>query len=154
MWGVIGIIIMMSAAFITSQIVGTGGFGFGGVLNFAGGVFQGNQAAMQLYNLVLYPFLKLVMVIVMGILFLIVIMHCYSFLVNPDEKIKQHARTIILWNALGILVIIFAKALVETIYGKETQVVNGSATTLGDIGGGLLADKSFAWLYVVLNRVM
>ncbi len=73
---------------------------------------------------------------------------------NPDEKIKQHAKTIMIWNAIGILTIIFAKGLAETIYGKQEDVINPSATSLADIGTGILADKSFGWLYVVLNRVM
>lgn len=94
------------------------------------------------------------MFIVMGVLFLILLLHTYRFLLNPDEKIKQHARTIIIWNAIGILTIIFAKALTETIYGTQEDVVNQNATSLADIGTGVLADKSFAWLYVVLNWVM
>lgn len=94
------------------------------------------------------------MFVVIGVLFLILILHMYRFLMNPDEKIKQHARVIMVRNAMGILMIIFAKSLAETIYGRQEDVINPSATSLADIGTGILADKSFAWIYVVLNRVM
>ncbi|MBP6910246.1 hypothetical protein KBC03_01460 [Patescibacteria group bacterium] len=116
--------------------------------------FQGNTAARKLYSTIIFPFLKMIMFVVIGVLFLILILHMYRFLMNPDEKIKQHAKTIMIWNAIGILTIIFAKGLAETIYGKQEDVINPSATSLADIGTGILADKSFGWLYVVLNRVM
>lgn len=96
----------------------------------------------------------MIMFIVLGVLFLILVLHTYRFLMNPDDKIKSHARTIIMWNAIGILTIIFAKSIVETIYGRQQDVINPNATSLADIGTGILADKSFGWLYVVLNRVM
>lgn len=139
---------MLSASFIANRLVGSGG-----VLDFVQ-QFQGNVAAWKLYSLIIFPFLKMIMFIVIGILFLVLILHMYRFLMNPDDKIKQNARTIIIWNAIGILTILFAKAIVETIYGRQEDVINPNATSLADIGTGVLADKSFSWLYVVLNWVM
>lgn len=148
LWGVVGIIVMLSASFIASRLIGSGG-----VLDF-NGFFQGNIAAWKLYSLIIFPFLKMIMFVVIGVLFLILLLHMYRFVISPDDKIKEHAKTIIIWNTIGILTIIFSKSLVETIYGKEAEVVNPFATSLADIGSGILADKSFAWLYVVLNWVM
>lgn len=148
LWWVVGIIVMLSASFIANRLVGSGG-----VLDFVQ-QFQGNVAAWKLYSLIIFPFLKMIMFIVIGILFLVLILHMYRFLMNPDDKIKQNARTIIIWNAIGILTILFAKAIVETIYGRQEDVINPNATSLADIGTGVLADKSFSWLYVVLNWVM
>lgn len=96
----------------------------------------------------------MVMFLVIGVLFLILVVHMFRFMISPDDKIKEHAKTIILWNAIGILTIIFSKSLAETIYGKQADVINPNATSLANIGTGILADKSFARLYVVLNRVM
>lgn len=107
-----------------------------------------------MYSMILFPFLKMVMFLVIGILFLILMLHMFRFLLSPDEKIKQHAKTILIWNGVGILTILFAKSVTETIYGKQEDVINPNATSLADIGTGVLADKDFAWLYVVLNRVM
>lgn len=139
---------MFSAAFIANRLVGAQG-----VLDFTG-AFQGNTAARKLYDLIIFPFLKMVMYIVIGMLFLVLLIHFYRFLVSPDEKIKEHSKTILIWNSIGVLLIIFAKSLTETIYGKQTDVINPNATSLADIGTGILADKSFGWLYVVLNRTM
>lgn len=148
LWWVVGIIVMMSAAFIGNRLIGAGW-----VLDFTQ-IFQWNTAAWKLYSMIIFPFIKMIMFIVIGVLFLILILHTYRFLMNPDDKVKQHARTIIMRNAIGILTIIFAKSIVETIYGKQQDVINPNATSLADIGTGILADKSFGWLYVVLNRVM
>ncbi len=145
--GVVGIIIILSASFIANRLVGSGG-----VLDFT--QLQGNVAARKLYSLIIFPFLKMIMFVVVGVLFLILLLHMFRFLMNPDDKIKQHARTIIIWNAVGILTILFSKSIVETIFGRQEDVVNPNATSLADIGAGVLADKSFAWLYVVLNWVM
>lgn len=128
LWGVVGIIIMLSAAFIANRLVGSGG-----VFDFTQ-AFTGNTAAWKLYSMIIFPFLKMIMFVVIGVLFLILILHMYRFLVNPDDKIKLHARTIIVRNAIGILVIIFAKSLAETIYGKQESVINPNATSLADIG--------------------
>lgn len=96
----------------------------------------------------------MIMFLVIGVLFLVLILHMYRFVISPDEKIKEHSKTIIIWNTIGMLTIIFAKSLAETVYGKQADVINPSATSLGNIGAGVLADKSFAWLYVVLNWAM
>lgn len=76
----------------------------------------------------------MIMFLVIGVLFLILLLHMYRFIMSPDDKIKEHARTIIVWNAIGILVIIFSKSLAETIYGKEAEVINPYATSLANIG--------------------
>lgn len=85
----------------------------------------------------------MLMFLIIGVLFLILLIHTYRFLTSPDEKIKEHAKTILIWNTMGILLIMFAKSLTETIYGKQTDVINPNATSLADIGTGILADKSF-----------
>ena len=76
----------------------------------------------------------MIMFLVIGVLFLILLLHMYRFVISPDEKIKEHAKTIIIWNAIGILTIIFSKSLAETIYGKQADVINPSATSLANIG--------------------
>jgi hypothetical protein len=48
---------------------------------------------------------------------------------SKPESSKQ-ARTIILRNAIGILVIIFAKQIIEVVYGREQDVVSATATNL------------------------
>lgn len=148
LWWVVGIIIMLSASFVANKLVWAQW-----VLDFSY-IFQWNTAAWKLYSLIIFPFLKMIMFLVIGVLFLVLILHMYRFVISPDEKIKEHSKTIIIWNTIGMLTIIFAKSLAETVYGKQADVINPSATSLGNIGAGVLADKSFAWLYVVLNWAM
>jgi hypothetical protein len=51
-------------------------------------------------------------------------------LFDPKDDSAKQARTIIVWNAIGILVIIFAKNIIETIFGLEQKVVDANATSL------------------------
>lgn len=52
-----------------------------------------------------------------------------------------------------MLLIIGARQLVEAIYGKRAEVTQ-EISNLGEIGSGILADKSIPILYQVINRVM
>lgn len=73
---------------------------------------------------------------------------------SPKDDAKQKAMTIIQRNAFGIIVIIFAKNLIETIYGTEAQVTSATATNLGQIGTGILADKQIPYVYTVINYII
>jgi hypothetical protein len=73
------------------------------------------------------------MYLVMGGLFLITLIRLGEFLQTPKDDIKNQAKTIIQRNAVGILVIIFAKNIIETLYGTEAQVTSKTTTNLGQI---------------------
>lgn len=52
-----------------------------------------------------------------------------------------------------MLVIIWAKQIVEVIYGKQDQIL-ANATNLGEIWSGILADKHIPILYQVINYAL
>jgi Type IV secretion system pilin len=148
-WWVVGIIIMISASFLVDTIVNQWVFAYS-----AGGEFLGNVTAQRIYRKLLFPFLKLAMYLVMGALFLITLVRLGEFLQTPKDDIKTQAKTIIQWNAVGILVIIFAKNIIETLYGSEAQVTSKTTTNLGQIGWGILTDKQIPYVYTILNWAM
>ncbi|MEI7478168.1 MAG: hypothetical protein WCJ81_06910 [bacterium] len=78
----------------------------------------------------MFPFVKMGMYLVVGILFVMALFRLISMVTSDKEETKKQAQTIIMYNAFGILVIIFAKAIIETIYGKQAQVVSSTATNL------------------------
>jgi uncharacterized membrane protein YidH (DUF202 family) len=148
-WWVIGIIVMTSATFLADVIVNQWIFAYD-----TGGNLLGNVSAQRIYRKLIFPFVKLGMYLVMWVLFLIMLLRVGEFLQSPKDDIKTQAKTIIQWNAVGILVIIFAKKIIETIYGTEAQIVSKTATNLGQIGGGILAEKQIPYAYTILNRAM
>jgi hypothetical protein len=55
---------------------------------------------------------------------------------------------------MGIIVIIFAKFLIESVFGTEAQVVSSTATNLGQVGTGAFAIKQLPFVYTVVNYLM
>ncbi len=146
-WGTVGIIIMMSANYITNII-------FDGV--FSGGdltVFNGATAVQIMYDSIVFPFLKMAIYIVIGIMFVMLLTRVFKFVLSPSDEIKNQSVTIIVWNTVSILIILMAKQLVEFVYGKKDDVLNQNAQNLGEFGGGILTNN-LPILYDILNRVL
>lgn len=57
-------------------------------------------------------------------------------------------------SAISILVIIWAKQLVEAVYWKQDDVLTQNAQNLWDMWGWILANKSIPILYTAINRIM
>jgi heme/copper-type cytochrome/quinol oxidase subunit 2 len=55
--------------------------------------------------------------------------------------------------AISILVIIWAKNIVEAVYGKQNEVFD-AASNLGDIWSWILADKNIPILYHIITRAI
>ena len=138
---------MMSANYITNII-------FDGV--FAGGdldVFNGVTSVQIIYDSIVFPFVKMAIYIVVGIMFVMLLARVFKFILSPSDDIKKKSITIIVWNVVAILIILLAKQLVEFVYGKKDEVLNDQAQNLGEFGGGLLTNN-LPILYAIINRVL
>ena len=142
---VIGIIVIMSAKFIGQNIFD--------LLNPQGGQIQWYTIASGLYDKVIYPFIKFAIYLVLGAMFIILISRVITFLFGSDTDAQKKAWTLIWWNIVSMLIIIWAKQIVEAIYGKQDQVVR-DITNLGDIGSWILADRNIPILYQVINYAL
>ena len=112
------------------------------------------ELAMQIYEKIAYPFIKIVVYLALWILFLLLAWKTFTFMTNTDGTTQKKAGTMIWRSAIGMLIIIWSKEIVEAIYGKQAEVMNASAQTLWEIGSWVLADKSIPILYSVINWVM
>jgi hypothetical protein len=144
-YGLVGIIVIMSAKYIWSNIYG--------ILTPAGGDIKWYQVAQKLYDQLAYPFIKFALYLVLGAMFVILLTRVMSFLFWTDADAKKKAGTLIWWNIIGMLVIIGAKQIVEAVYGKYDAVVK-DISNLGEIGSGVLADKQIPLVYTIVNRVL
>jgi hypothetical protein len=101
-FGVVGIIIMMSANFFAttlySSILSQGNLSYGSV--------QGFDIAQKLYNQILFPFIKIGIYLSLGVLFVMLASRVIGFVFGSDADTRKKAGTIITWNVLGMLVII------------------------------------------------
>ncbi len=152
LYGVIAILIMMSARYLTDVITwdimkmwmtGTGWF-----------TFDAPNMVFQIYEKIAFPFIKVLLYLVLWGLFIILAMQLIKYIFSTDDKAKKGAITIMSWNIIGMLVIIGSKQIIEAIYGSQESIVNANAQTLGDVGDAVLATKELPILYSVINRIM
>ncbi len=145
-YGVIGIIVIMSAKFIGQNVYD--------LLNPATGQIQWNILAVGLYNNIVYPFVKFAIYLVLGAMFVILVSRVITFLFGTDADAQKKAWTLIGWNVISMIVIIWAKQIVEAIYGKQAAVTSPNATNLGTIWSWILADKNIPIIYQIINYAL
>lgn len=110
--------------------------------------------ANQIYNKIAYPFIKIVIYLVLGVLFLVLAGKVFSLMSKSDWSSMKQATNMIARSAISMLIIIGSKQIVEAIYWKQSEVLNESAQNLWEIWSWLLANKSIPILYSVINWVM
>ena len=143
-YGVIGIILIVSAKYIGTSLVS--------ILTPGGGDIQWWQVAQDLYDKIAFPFIKFAMYLVLGAMFIILLSRVISFLFGSDTDAKKKAGTLIGWNLISMFVIIGAKQIIEAVYGKVDTVQ--SVSNLGEIWTGILANKNIPLIYHIINRVL
>ncbi len=152
-FGVLGIIIIQSAKFITSTYISiiTKVVPYDNTsqtINFA-------QSAYEIYNQLVMPFINVFMYVVIGTLFVILLVHVMRFITSSEEDVAAKAKSIMISNIVGIIVILLAKTMVETIYGKQETVIRSSAATnLWDIGTWVLAGADFTVVFSIVNYAL
>ena len=162
-FGVIGIIIMISAWYITETLFGVSGTWASWVLDFSNFSTQldGAPLAGQIYAGIIYPFLKIFMFVVIGVLFILVMINAFKYLFSGEEGIEKKALSILIYSVIGIFVILLAKEIVEFIYGSFDTVIDSVWESEGliDVGeplfsGGLDVAANFEMLRSIINRVL
>ncbi|MCX6825039.1 MAG: hypothetical protein NTY80_02330 [candidate division SR1 bacterium] len=144
-YGVVGIIVIMSARFIGQNVFD--------LLNPSGGQLKGFELASGLYNNIIYPFLKLAIYLTLGVMFVILVSRVITFLFGTDADAQKKAGTLIGWNVISMIIIIGAKQIVEAVYGAKDSVVK-DITNLGEVGSGVLANKNIPILYQFINYAL
>ena len=157
LWGVVGILIMYSALTISSWLVWKDGLS-GIIWEDVISATTWWTMASQLYNVVLKPFVSIFMYLIIWILLIFLLLSVIKLLTTPDkEETVTSAKTIIIWNIFGILVILSASSLVRLIYG---WAANTGATDLWAVSnaGGIFNTKDsysrtegIAWIFDIIN---
>lgn len=139
-WWIVGIVVMVSARYI--------GFVIWNDIFDAGTNtrLNGVEIADQIYSQVLYPFLKLGIYLVIGVLFLVVIVKSYKFVTNDEDTNTQTTINAIIGNILGILLILGSKEIVEAVYGRRDAIKTQFAN-VSEIWWALLAWRANIPIY-------
>lgn len=122
LFGIIWIIIMVSARFIATSLVWSGGLiakqfpTYSKTPNWI--VF-----ADELYQNIMYPFIKIALYFVVWILFIIMAGKVISFVTATDDSAKKKAWWIIIWCVVWILVVMWSKQIVEAVIWSQDSVL-------------------------------
>lgn len=147
-WWVIGIIIFTSAEFIFNGLYGI-------ITEIADpnniSPVSRNIYAERIYYDLAYPFIKLAMYLVMGALFVLLLVKVVGYVADPNDKSAEKAKNIIVSSAMGIIVILLAKTLVEAIYSSETKILENTSTVF--VGWWLLdaSSQSYQKIFTIVN---
>lgn len=144
MWWMFWIILMVSAIFIVSNLI---------TQQWDLNVRTWWNLAVTIYNNIIFPFLRLGLFFVSSFLFIILIIHARKMIISKED-VKNKARTIVIRNSLGILLLLWASYLVEIIYWR-IQWWNINPTDLWWIAQWAFANKKFiSFLWTSINYLM
>jgi len=126
-FGILWIIIMMSARFLAEWLVWDRGLISTEFLKWEDPLWV--NLAKNLYEKLLYPFIKVALYLVIWILFFMMAAKVITFVISTDEAAKKKAWWIIIWCVVGILIIMWSKQIVEAVMGSQDEVLNTAAKT-------------------------
>ena len=155
-FGIVWVIVMVSAKFLAYNIIEN--LENNMVVTDSGGP-NWIRIVSNLYNNTLYPFIKIALYMVIGVLFVMMAIKVITFIVSTEEKAKKQAWWIILWTVIGILVIMWAKQIVESVMWKQETVINENAIKItwwadGWMWSQILQYESVPLVSQIINWVM
>ena len=153
---ILWVVIMVSAKFLANSLVWNTGI-ITEIDADVGGDKKGLDGinfASQVYNNILYPFIKIALYLAVWVLFFITVAKVISYVTSTDDAAKKKAWWVIIWTVVWILIIMWAKQVVESIMWKQAAVTNSSATKLSEIWSHITNFESIPLVAQIVNRVM
>ena len=128
-FGILWIIIMVSAKFLATSLVWSEGIITNEFSN-PGNNYTPNWIlfADNLYNKIMYPFIKIVLYLVIWVLFFVMAGKVIWFIMSTDDVAKKKAWWIIIWSVVWILIIMWSKQIVEAVMWNQADVLEKNAT--------------------------
>jgi len=108
----------------------------------------------QIYQNMIYPFLKIWFYIWMWVIFAMLIFSVFKFVQEDESTNSSNTFNTIIWWVVWILIIIWWKQLVEAVYGKQDRILNENVMNLGDIWQWILATKNIPIIYEIIRWIM
>ena len=123
-FGVIWVIIMVSARFIAKSLVWDSGIIAEEFANKQDYTPNWIQFADNLYNNIMYPFIKIALYFVIWALFFVMAGKVIGFVTSTDETAKKYAAGIIIRCVVWILMVMWSKQIVEAVMWSQNEVLN------------------------------
>ena len=128
-FGIIWIIIMVSARFIASSLVWSNGIIRTEFANDMEIYHQPNWVDFSdaIYDRIMFPFIKIALYFVVWILFFAMVAKVISFVTATDDAAKKKAGWVIIWCVIWILIVMWSKQIVEAVIWNQNEVLNNKA---------------------------
>lgn len=152
-FGVLWIIIMVSARFLAESLV----WDRDGIINTAFGMNWDHnwvRFAENLYEKIMFPFIKTVLYLVVWALFFMMAAKVIGFVTATDDAAKKKAGWIIIWCVVWILIVVWAKQLVEAIMWKQEVVMAENASRIDGQWNPILWFENIPLIAQVINRIL
>jgi len=153
-FGIIWVIIMVSARFLATGLVGDNGI-ITKEFRDSGADPKWMRFASSLYSKIVYPFIKVALYFVVGILFFGMAWKVVGFMLSTDDSAKKKAGWVIIRSIVWILIIMWAKQLVEAVMWEQSDVTNEGVDRIDGQGpNSVLEFGSMPIITQVINWVM
>ena len=113
------------------------------------------QLLTNIYNKMVYPFIKLAIYLSLWILVILMMVRVFTYITAQDDSTKKKSMWIIVRTIVGTLFITWAKHVVESIYGKQTDLLTNLSQyqwkNLGELDSTLLDPSNIPVIYGAIN---
>lgn len=79
--------------------------------------------AAEIYQKLAYPFVKLLLSVVLGVLFIIVLIMGLRMIFGNTDDENRKAWNMFIYGIVGILIVSMSRTIVEFVYGSYEEVV-------------------------------
>lgn len=145
-YGVIWIILMFSAKYLTNVIFWIYTDTSWSIKTSISPI----DVVSKLYSDMVYPFLKIAIYLCLWILVLLMMFRVFTYITSQDEWTKKKSMWVIVWTTIGMLLITWAKQIVEAVYWKQDLVLQGWGN-LSKIGDKIFNPADIPIIYNVIN---
>ena len=108
----------------------------------------------KIYWEMVYPFIKIAIYLSLGVLVILMIVRVFTYITAQDDSTKKKSMWVIIWSVVGMLLITWAKQVVEAVYWKQEEVLKTGVTNLSKVGTRLLKPEDIPIVYNVINRAL
>ncbi len=145
--GVVGILVMTSASFITQTLLWQRWWELIDDISW-------RDLASTLYNDIIFPFFRIFAYLIVWILFVILLIQAFKMLTTNQDETAKNAKTIFIRNIIWILVILFSSQIVQLIYWRWEEWID-SAWEVGAIWWAIFEDPStLEFVITIINWFM
>ena len=146
LYWVLWIILMYSAKYLTSVIFWMYTTTSWSVVTSLSTV----EIIRTIYDDMMYPFIKIAIYLSLWILVILMMFRVFTYITSQDESTKKKSMMVIVWTTIGMLIISWAKQIVEAVYWNQTSVMSWK-TNLSWIGSTIFDPSEIPIVYSVIN---